>query len=331
MIKTLDFVFASPTMIGGSQPKHGDEGWIRPPSLRGVLRFWTRALAGTAHRAIETEMWGSTDTGQGITIIGTDRWRYAPVNHEIFPSNARMSLDMIPEEATEAFTIRFRVPEHLGHLQEQFRAVVWTWFHLGTIGLRSRRGYGAPLLTKKGAERFFGDDAGLPCVCQREFTGDPEKLAQRLATGLTTAINRFGGTPTSARMSSNWFRLSSLEQVFVGKFLNGKEYDSMRHGMEDLLHGLDENARSNNGTEKKQLGRAKGGRQASPMLWRPIPVYGDDRRLSGYIPVMTWSPLEDFPSTPPQLSPRTGLDRYLREKLGFDVPLGAGGTSLFGP
>ena len=75
---TVRLSAVTPLFLGGADPKHRAE--LRPPSIKGLLRYWYRALDGD-YAANEPRFFGSTDAGQSACLLrvgewtnGTDRW-----------------------------------------------------------------------------------------------------------------------------------------------------------------------------------------------------------------------------------------------------------------
>lgn len=325
MIEHLHVKLISPAMIGGADPRNCDRPpTLRAPELRGIFRFWTRALGGTSFRPLEEKLWGSTQGGQGVTLRTIN---HAPTVRQ-FPlktANGLTPTQMIAPGAR--FEIRFALPD-FGTATRQFRerlqAVVWTALHLGGVGRRSRRGYGSlqwipdsergDLLTGF-LDSSFDEERDLL---------DRDTLSAYLVRGLTRVSTALGGRPSvmpapSARTScDDRFRLQTLDQIFVGAPLLvgplAASYDAPPGRMEDLIHGLREAVRfPGNPSESHQMGGAHpGGRLASPMLWR---VY---RLTSGaFVPVMTWSPREGVTT----VAAGSNMHTYLTGNLRFSHSL----------
>jgi CRISPR type III-B/RAMP module RAMP protein Cmr1 len=156
-----------------------DGDGLRIPSLRGVLRFWFRAMqgdlggAGLAELARrEALVFGSTDTGQGLRLVPVSQgnWQakkvrvargspqaylgYGPLNdvsadHEFSSHNKFAFRDAIPA-ATE-FTFLALGTEHA--VRELKRTLIL--LHLfGGLGGRSRRGWGSVAVTGDGIPVF---------------------------------------------------------------------------------------------------------------------------------------------------------------------------------
>ncbi|MCK6683904.1 MAG: hypothetical protein L6R30_16000 [Thermoanaerobaculia bacterium] len=196
--------------------------------------------------------------------------------------------------------IRFRLPDP--QLLPRLRAVVWTWLHLGSIGRRARRGYGSLQWVPE-----TGD------LLSEFIDFKPEKdLASRdtlrtyLAKGLTKTLEIHPPMIVPDRVTGDWFRLQTPDQVFVGRELPDG-YDPAGGSTEQTLHGLAEDSR---GHAHGELGSSAKPRHASPMMWRVF------RLATGkLVPVMTWSPLRTA-SVPP-----SGLHDYLTSNLGISRSL----------
>jgi hypothetical protein len=314
----------SPTLVGGDTSKKPDNpSTLRPPSVRGALRFWARALS-TDPRGLESDLFGSTEKGQRVGILSPSalpaRWR----NFTILAARAdgrhrRFDADvLVPGQQA---TLRFRLPSDLSVGERQkLAAVAWTWLHLGGIGLRSRRGLGSLLWVSKSNDLIESGERNL----QRppEVFASRTALENHLRSGLET-VGRILARPAthSLRASSDWFRLGTINQVFVGapaKINGGLPIDS-KSGWEAViqrLHGMREEDRGASNDEKLQMGKAGRERLASPMLWRVFRCEAPDGQLC-VVPVLTWSPIGSVT----RLTPRTPMARYLTDNLGFNSSL----------
>lgn len=292
----------SPTMIGGQDTQACDDPpTLRVPSIRGMLRFWTRALAGGSPRQAESDIWGSTETGQGVSVLCTGALP-SPRRHLVIRVNVDHGAVRPPmvQPGLERVHIRFRLPDP--QLLPRLRAVVWTWLHLGSIGRRARRGYGSLQWVPE-----TGD------LLSEFIDFKPEKdLASRdtlrtyLAKGLTKTLEIHPPMLVPDRVTGDWFRLQTPDQVFVGRELPDG-YDPAGGSTEQTLHGLAEDSR---GHAHGELGSSAKPRHASPMMWRVF------RLATGkLVPVMTWSPLRTA-SVPP-----SGLHDYLTSNLGISRSL----------
>jgi CRISPR type III-B/RAMP module RAMP protein Cmr1 len=160
-------------MLGGAIPK-GQESWaeIRVPSLRGQLRWWFRALGGSATN--EDQLFGTCTGDRGVASAVTIRIlgisSAAGVGHRSLPQNTvfrppRTARDIGCEDMSEAGYLAFniRTPEdaraqvpsrtrfvvqlssqrlrqvEFHHLCQVFRMFA----RYGSVGARSRRTFGS--------------------------------------------------------------------------------------------------------------------------------------------------------------------------------------------
>ena len=326
MLERLEVELITPAMIGGVSSRACDRpAIVRPPAVRGMLHFWTRALRGDDHRKVEVALWGSTERGQGVSISIRQR----PFRTETRPllphkeeERLRVPTPMMLPNRNNPIELRFRL--HDPQLREQLQAVVWTWLHLGSVGRRARRGYGSLLWRPKEGDLLSGfvDFDPESILFAPESDLDLQKrLEEYLKEGLKKVVREVGRPTENERSSDDdrfqlatsdddRFQLATIDQVFVGKVLRA-EYDKSPRGMEWFMHGWPWLNRSNRPQEKDQMGHVRG-RLASPMMWRIFPCTG------GYIPVMTWSPRAGVT----RISPRAGMyDDYLNGMLGFSKSL----------
>lgn len=324
MIRDLRVELVSPAMIGGAVKNDCDEPpTLRPPSLRGHLRFWSGALGGTE---LSDPLWGTTESGQKVRILlarsfGRGGRLAEPRLASLIPSR-NFRTRMIPPGDT--VLVRFAVPD--AALLPRLQAVVWTWLHLGAVGRRSRRGFGS--LRWQPSEGDLLSD--WPPLWPSHHLTNGEALEEYLKVGLARVQKVLGVPGTEPRSGGHHDRLRTQDQVFVGKELAGR-WDAVQGGgptyttaeLESALHGLNERHRGDD-PERLQLGSGQP-RRPSPMMWRTFPVHG----RSAVLPVMTWFPYGYEDGEIPRLDPDSGggqggLYDYLHGRLGFEYSLTGG-------
>ncbi|RLI07300.1 type III-B CRISPR module RAMP protein Cmr1 [Candidatus Bathyarchaeota archaeon] len=160
----------TPLFLAGADPRGKVE--LRVPSIRGVLRFWLRALLGgvlgdsnlDTLRQAEASVFGSTDTGASpvvlrlveeetgnvsfSNIVRREGKHYSPGIAYLFFA-ARSTRDE-PERQAFAPGTRFRLElgtrpgsgDSAGQALKLAYASLWLLTHLGGLGTRSRRGAG---------------------------------------------------------------------------------------------------------------------------------------------------------------------------------------------
>ncbi|MCZ7571781.1 MAG: type III-B CRISPR module RAMP protein Cmr1 [Ardenticatenaceae bacterium] len=142
---TLETV--TPLLLHGTEP--GGEPELRPPSFRGMLRYWLRAALGgmlsgsnllTDLHRLETAVFGSTDYGSpiGLRVLGTD-----PKKERVFilPHKPKGSHHAIASGQSFELLLtqnRTQKPE----IWEAACAALELAVAFGGVGMRSRRGYG---------------------------------------------------------------------------------------------------------------------------------------------------------------------------------------------
>jgi hypothetical protein len=313
MIRTLLVERVTPVMIGGENDEQFDDPpTLRVPAIRAMLRFWTRAIAGPGFSTIEASLWGSTRIGQGISVLCAQKLPQPPrLQMTIIlpnPPHGAVPLDAV-QEGGAPVRIRFRLPDPTH--QRQLQAVVWTWLNLGTIGRRARRGYGSLQWVSSGRPDDLLEGFSEPRP--QAVWETPADLENHLRVGFAQVQAVFppmagGGPGPAARSTCTWFQVSTIDQIFVGRPLQGA-YHKPGSQLEQDLHGMTIASRSTVPGEPREMGQPKP-RLASPMMWRLF------RAPGGFIPVMTWSPIGV-----PQISKMSGMYKYLNGKLGFDLSL----------
>lgn len=166
--ETFHLELITPCFCGGAEPdKHAE---IRVPSIRGQLRWWFRTLGGfksfapqgKSLREQEAYVFGITaaDKGQaGHLLLRLNSPQPAseranaddlgavmttPLGYALFPLRPTATNDgkrgMIAEGTQFRIEILWRGDPELWH---SVRALIAVWAHLGGLGFRSRRAFGA--------------------------------------------------------------------------------------------------------------------------------------------------------------------------------------------
>lgn len=200
----------TPMFLGGADPLGDPE--LRPSSLRGVMRFWFRALhAGVqgsdnlnALRNAESDVFGNTEKGSPVVVRlqGTPRpeefhskatgvrylfWSVIRGRRRCFPAGARFTL-------TLQTRLGLRDPKPL----ERALASLWLLTRLGGMGARSRRGAGS--LQVVGLQEVKPPSLldGVPALEIRST--QPGQLRDEIATGLKRIRASFGPLGMSLRL-----------------------------------------------------------------------------------------------------------------------------------
>ena len=234
MAREITVELLTPLFIGGADTR-GDpkpEG-LRPPSLRGAVRFWFRAGAGLPLASLhkrEIELFGATQpkpfsspvslkTGP-LTELQSQEWWQRPHGASASQQPYLRSLQQqYPGVAYLAFSVReewdrgilkepprisiqpgarFQIVLRQTHQVEDalrsWEASFWLWCHLGGLGARARRGFGS----------FWPVDAGSESSARFLFQGRTlGDLRDFLKQGIDWAINVLRQTSTAPASDYN--------------------------------------------------------------------------------------------------------------------------------
>jgi len=264
----------------------------RVPSLRGVLRYWWRAVQNEndANRLLEEEskiFGGSSGTSGNKSPVAFKMTNLSSKNQiSLRPHRNETSVLAIPANAQTIVVEMMYTPLQKAPTMDYYRAVMELFFCLGSMGQRSRRGTGAlqyegfrwnSVADFQASLRNVLSDLGVKE--QFEFPG-----VQGEGLVLSLAANRHA------------YSRPRLINVWVGKNYNTAE---------DVREAISRAASTHNGGKNKMLGSAVGGRLASP-LWCTVRKIGN-----GYRPVIS-----------ELASPNMGRNDYLSVRNQFLEDLG---------
>ena len=153
---TVQLSAVTPLFLGGADPNERAE--LRPASIKGLLRYWFRALDGD-YRRNEARYFGSTDTGQSPCLLrvsdwieGKEEWPYREEkwNRRTGTGYLGFTLNLPPNErraiaAGERFALEIqpRPGADSPALRRSWLGSLWMLAHVGGIGSRARRGLGS--------------------------------------------------------------------------------------------------------------------------------------------------------------------------------------------
>ncbi|TFE65866.1 type III-B CRISPR module RAMP protein Cmr1 [Methylacidiphilum caldifontis] len=165
-MKLLSFQieFITPCLCGGAEPEQKAE--VRAPSIRGQLRWWFRVLEGFRClndldvRMQENQIFGTvgenSKASKLIARVNTSTIKSEndinantdPIikNYILFPLR-KEKRGVIDKDQSFELQIDWRGTEkpfkNKEELKENIKALISIWVHLGGLGFRSRRGFGA--------------------------------------------------------------------------------------------------------------------------------------------------------------------------------------------
>ncbi len=148
-MSTYRLEFITPLFSRGA---YDDRPEVRPPSIRGQLHWWFRALGGIA--ADERVIFGGVHGGATASKVVV-RVRHSPLHGEWIPTLPHKPAGINPQDGPNAPRIAVRpglivelhILTRLGgldrRLKDAFDRALETWLLLGTLGLRSTRAAGS--------------------------------------------------------------------------------------------------------------------------------------------------------------------------------------------
>jgi CRISPR-associated protein Cmr1 len=187
----------TPLFLGGAAPNEQAE--LRPPSIKGLLRYWYRALDGDYARVEngvrrDDRFFGSTSTGQSPCLLRVGNWmtgeaawdkaRYQRLlGQDGFKRGPRAdahnglnylgySLELgenhrkaLPAGASFTLDILTRPDVVDNDMKRAWLGSLWLLTHIGGLGSRSRRGFGSLRLTDW---RNWDEATQLPLACNAD-------------------------------------------------------------------------------------------------------------------------------------------------------------------
>ncbi|MBX3733411.1 MAG: hypothetical protein KF791_12545, partial [Verrucomicrobiae bacterium] len=230
---------------------------IRPPSIRGQLHWWFRALGGTARD--EDAIFGSVHSQP--VLASKIVVRVSGANDGNGSSPQKAEINTLPHkrggEASPKWafkpgtTFDLHLLERLGGLtddqRQTCRRTLEAWLLAGTLGLRATRAGGSFIW------HSLADD-GIP------MPGDVPAYSDRL-----TAV--FNGAPLRVMLLKKSFSNAEAARHCVSDTLGGRDYPQDTNHLARL---------------RDPLGRVFGGRKTSPLRFRIVKLG------SGFHIVATW-------------------------------------------
>lgn len=235
---------------------------LRPPSIRGALRFWFRAIAGAvlkydwqAVKQAEALVFGSTDRASlwllrvrsltcatpGVSSFAAPLayLGYGPIGYEKRSKAYVAQRDYYPPNSSCQIEVYLRCSDPL--LLQLLGATFWVWGHLGGLGSRVRRGFGGISLKLESSN-------GLSVWPRAQVLdqNDVEKLVQELQKGLEEACLIFARLPRwlkencpnlkpRPRPTPEFF---VLDRQFVELYVGQKIFNDWKEALETIGEAL---------------------------------------------------------------------------------------------
>ncbi|MEI7556907.1 type III-B CRISPR module RAMP protein Cmr1 [Candidatus Chlorohelix sp.] len=213
------------------------EAELRPPSIKGVMRYWYRAIAGAYFepdelRKKEAEIFGTTDTGSKLTVRIVENNSIRFESRDLLPHKAERNRRSPSQSIIAGNTFDITLQSYPPGSPEPDAAAwaLWVALNLGGFGQRARRGAGSLQLVSVAPVI-----QGMPNTPPKF----PEITAIRecLQTGLDAAIKVIskGGQVRNLREFEDFPILDyECARVYVRKLEAKSEEEARRKLMEQL-------------------------------------------------------------------------------------------------
>jgi len=245
---TLDMI--TPGLCGGADPVSQAE--IRPPSIRGQLRWWFRALGGFASlysQSVyqqEAEIFGSVAEKIGRASILQVRTRLTRPVQTMMKNAADLNANMNSPKGYLLFPLRDRkrkmftstdLPSFELHISwrgkdrlfDDILALITMFGSLGALGSRSRRGFGALAfqpgeqpMSLTGALARFGNPKGIHIREQTVLYSDHDEALDALSQWLK-GWRSHGRTPNLSKGPGIEYAKHDHDSG-LGKRINGETF-----------------------------------------------------------------------------------------------------------
>lgn len=172
-LTTYTAALLSPIFLGGADNRSPE--W-RASSLKGLLRFWWRAIQVEPElrtlQLREQQIFGGAESFgnrpeeqpcKSTFSIQTGVVHADVANYPLLPHKHEGSRTAFVPGATFTFQLRLRPNPHLS--VEQLQALVEASFYLGALGKRARRGMGALVLTHRNNQPL--PEANIATICEQ--------------------------------------------------------------------------------------------------------------------------------------------------------------------
>ena len=231
---TLEII--TPLFLGGADPRGEPE--LRPPSFRGALRFWFRALLGGVlgidTKKIfekESEIFGSTEYASSLLIrVQVDNLYKKKFSKLIRNKPTKQGIAYLffsaratkhePERSAFDANQKFKLSISYHNGIEAAYASLWLLTHLGGLGSRSRRG-GGNLQVLEPTEAINAEfpkltvSAKNPRELQDELAQGLKQLRKWAAKQFNGSLNpAFRGKPDFVVLHPDYCRIWVIDQTF---------------------------------------------------------------------------------------------------------------------
>ena len=262
---------------------------LRPPSVRGQLRYWLRAALGAvvgdnleALKRAEAEIFGDTN-GTGAVQIRRMRWvgnPPQPIREDALPHPSARSAYMWGFPAGERFELI--LTQHTNNQATWLAAVssLLLMISIGGIGRRCRRGWGTVKiagfdLSQANLVEGWAELFSASPITSTEWINYVAKIIRVSKIGIKPLLVDFG-ISNSSRIKKQDYTVLAPNLI---KMFESPSYPTVKQVISDF--GEKEHiALKNKSLPLRSIGYARGGRQASPLWLRVLPVTNRNNKVS---------------------------------------------------
>ncbi|MCF2136433.1 MAG: type III-B CRISPR module RAMP protein Cmr1 [Candidatus Thorarchaeota archaeon] len=226
----------TPTFIAGADQRIIEDNPLRPTSLKGLMRWWFRAIKGGAIYSSssqefenvtkeENRIWGSTRAKSKIIIrvkspkikkkrnIKEKTRRNKGIKYLTYGIENRPYIDI-----DSNFELELLYPHSLSAEEKnKIESTIWLLFNLGNVGAKSRKGFGSFMVS---------ETENLNSELEFENPNDCESLVEYLETNIRECFKIFEineqtthqTLPAFPIISPNYWKLKIIDQVFESAF-----------------------------------------------------------------------------------------------------------------
>lgn len=241
---SFELEVVTPLFLGGADGRTPE---LRPPSIRGAMRFWFRAMMGgivggdvNVLRKLESDVFGSTDKAsyfnlslRGVsvskTIFSKDtytdsktrRVRKPGLLYLGFSLDARRGGERIQREYVKSgsrFILEIRSQDNTDSIKVKAAlGALWLLINLGSLGSRSRRGFGSLSIVSSPSVNelpSFKVSANTPSELRTNLGEGMRKIRKLYETLYKKSGAEFKSSPSFPVLLNNWSKIFILNNTF---------------------------------------------------------------------------------------------------------------------
>jgi len=226
---SIEVEAVTPIFIAGADQKSIENEGLRAPSLKGLLRWWFRAIMGgivsvTDLRELENKIFGSIDQKSQVKIRSITNTSPSGIN---IPNSLRylwfsIYLQKRKNQRLQCYPpgTKFKIILNASNksILKIALGCLWTLIHLGGIGARMRRGAGSLKVNKV---NYIPDDVPYTFILTGNTINDAKRFMEENLRKIFRDFKEYAGkkcksiqNPNFAVLSKNYSRVSLVENFF---------------------------------------------------------------------------------------------------------------------